>query len=424
MSKIEPSALPSNNMSRGVSGRWVSLFSLAWLGLWMAQLTALQLLLPAQVAAGAGDGDWKQTLVRFGWINAISGLAAMVAYPLVGAMSDRYSTRFGRRRPWIAAGGIVNVAAMIALSSQTALTTICVLWSLSIVGFCAASSGLTSMICDQVPISQRGYVSGWIAIPQALGIVVGVSLAEGFTSTTTSGYLLLAAVTAGLIVPAVIWLPDHSAERNIITEKENSLRWSDLFNSVWISPRRYPDFGWALLSRALVNLSNALSTGLLLYFYTFDLRVDDPDALLQKTAVVYVLFAVVASISFGRLSDRIGRRRPFVLVAGLGQAASGILLAVSPSVETATVGACLLGAGTGAYFAVDQALSTQVLPNPADHGKDLGIMNIALILPQAFGPILGAAAISVFGDFPSLFMISGVTGIVGACIIYRVKGVR
>ncbi|WP_201724404.1 MFS transporter [Streptomyces antimycoticus] len=390
----------------------------------MAQLTALQLLLPAQVAEGRADADWHHTLFQFGWINAASGVAALVAYPVVGALSDRCASRFGRRRPWIAAGGVLNVLAMLAIASQTSLVVLAVLWSLSMVGFCAASSGLTSMICDQVPVDRRGYVSGWIAIPQALGVVVGVTLAEGLASTTSGGYVVLAVVTAGFLVPAIVWLPDVATERSTDGSPRSRLGLRELLGSVWISPRQYPDFGWTLLSRALVNLSNALGTGLLLYFYTYDLGVDNADGLLQRTAVIYVFCAMVASASIGRLSDRVGRRKPFVVLAGLAQAAAGLMLAASPSVETATLGACLLGAGTGAYFSVDQALATQVLPNPEDHGKDLGIMNIALILPQAFGPLLGAVAISALASFPALFLISGITGIIGACVIYRVAGVR
>ena len=34
----------------------------------------------------------------------------------------------------------------------------------------------------------------------------------------------------------------------------------------WLSPRRHPDFGWAWLTRFLINLGNALGTLYLLYY--------------------------------------------------------------------------------------------------------------------------------------------------------------
>ena len=47
---------------------------------------------------------WVDNVVAFGIISGISGVCAIVAYPLTGALSDRTTSRFGRRRPWIAVG--------------------------------------------------------------------------------------------------------------------------------------------------------------------------------------------------------------------------------------------------------------------------------------------------------------------------------
>lgn len=410
------------NPGRAVSARWILLFSVAWLGLWTGQLTAFQLLLPAQVAEAHTHLLWHETVIDFGWISAASGIAAALAYPLLGSVSDHSRSHWGRRRTLVVAGGLVNAVSVVLLGMQTTLVGVGIFWSVSIVGFCAASAGLTSMICDQVPVNQRGTVSGWIAVPQALGVVLGVSLAQAFTSSTLQGYILLAIVTAALLLPAVLWLPDPLPAIEPTERRALSLR--GLLSILWISPTQHPDFAWTLTSRVLVNLSNALGTGLLLYFYTFDLALDDPEGLLQQSVLLYVASAVTASLATGRMSDILSRRKPFILAAGLVQASSGILLALAPSAGTALVAACLLGAGTGAYFAVDQALVTQVLPNPEDHGKDLAIMNIALIVPQSFGPIIGAAAILAMGSFAPLFWLSASVGVVGALVILFVKGAR
>ena len=90
----------------------------------------------------------------------------------------------------------------------------------------------------------------------------------------------------------------------------------------------------------------------------------------------------------------------------------------------ATVAAALLGLGYGCFLSVDQALATEVLPDQLSRGKDLGIMNIALTVPQAFAPMLGALLVSAVGGFTLLFVISGVTALAGALAVAQVKGVR
>ncbi len=137
-----------------------------------------------------------------------------------------------------------------------------------------------------------------------------------------------------------------------------------------------------------------------------------------------MVVTIVASVGLGKLSDVVGRRRVFVLASGSAQAVAALLLAVAPAQTTAIVGAVLLGLGQGCFFAVDQALATQVLPSAETRGKDVGIMNIALAGPQAFGPLLGAGAVVAFGGFTGLFVASGAAGLLGAAIILRVRSVR
>ena len=73
---------------------------------------------------------------------------------------------------------------------------------------------------------------------------------------------------------------------------------------------------------------------------------------------------------------------------------------------------------------VDQALATQVLPDPADRGKDLGIMNIATAVPQAAAPLLGALVVAALGGFAGLFVLSALAAVLGAIAILPIKTVK
>ena len=194
--------------------------------------------------------------------------------------------------------------------------------------------------------------------------------------------------------------------------------------SLWISPRANPDFAWAFSGRLLVNLGNALGTTYLLYFLQDDLKLSDPDAGLLVLTLIYLAFTLTATVLAGRASDRLGRRRRFVALAALSQAIACILLAAFPSFGVALLGAAFLGAGYGAYMSVDQALVTAVLPDAASRAKDLGIMNVGSVGPQALAPLLASLIIGSLGGYPVLFGSAGVITVLGAVMVYRVRSVR
>lgn len=403
-----------------VRGRWVFFFALSWFGVWIAQLTPVQLLLPLQVEKFLQASNWVQNVLGFGYISGIAGLFALIAYPLTGALSDRTTSRLGRRRPWIAAGTAGFAVSLVILGMQSTLLGIGVCWVAASTFFCVLTAALTAAISDQVPVSQRGYVSGWISAPQAIGIIAGLVLVMTLGLSTFGGYALVAGLLVALGLPFLLLIPDAVLPPGIVPP----LTVSRLLEGMWISPRRFPDFGWTLLSRILVNLGNAFGTSLLLYFLMYGLQVPDAEASLILLTLVYMVFVIIASLWLGRLSDKLGRRRIFVVGASVLQAAAALILAFVPTMGAATLGAALLGLGYGCFLSVDQALATEVLPDQLSRGKDLGIMNIALTVPQAFAPMLGALLVSAVGGFTLLFIVSGAAALAGACAVGQVKGVR
>ena len=409
--------------TRPVRAGWIAAFAGVWLGLWMAQLVPVQVLLPLQIADQHRSEDWLASLVAYGVVSAVAGTVVVVAYPIVGALSDRTRSRFGRRRPWILAGVLCVGVGLSLLGIQTETIGTVAMWTLTMLGFCMASAALTAVMADRVPAGQRGLVSGWISAPNALGILLGMVLVTAVFTTTASGYLALAVCAVVLAVPFLLRLRDiplTPAEAALL----GPLTIGAVLSSIWVDPRRHPDFAWTVASRVLINLSNAIATTMLLYFFTFALHLPDPTEFLVFTTVIYMVVTIVASIGFGKLSDVLGRRRVFVLASGAAQAVAALLLAVAPAESTAIVGPVLLGLGQGCFFAVDQALATQVLPSAETRGKDVGIMNIALAGPQAFGPLLGAGAVVLFGGFAGLFLASGAIGLLGAATVMRVRSVR
>ena len=442
MTQTTPSATLFSEPIRKVPGRWIAFFATAWLGIWMAQLTPIQLLLPLQIQEQLKTDFWVDNVVAFGIISAIAGVCAIIAYPLTGALSDRTTSRFGRRRPWIFLGTVVFAASLFILGLQTTMVGIGIFWSTALIGFCMLSAAVTATISDQVPVNQRGFVSGWVSAPQAVGTILGILLVTELALSTFVGYTVMAIVLVIFVLPFLLLTKDAVlplSEREPLTARM-------LLAGFWVSPRKNPDFGWTLLGRILVNLGNALGTTQLLYFLQFGLNrplETVQDDLLLLT-LVYMVFFIISALVIGKISDRIGQRKVFVYVAAYLQAIAAFLLAFVPDFNIALVGAGLLGLGYGSFMAVDQALATQVLPDAHSRGKDLGIMNIATAVPQAFGPLLGAMivligvnlvtgggtvpAVGAFAGastgFTALFVASGVIAILGGLSIYPIKSVK
>ena len=409
-----------------VPGAWIALFATAWLGIWMAQLTPIQLLLPTQVEAimpkfAASDPKaWIANVLAFGIVSGIAGLCALIAFPLTGALSDRSISRFGRRRPFILGGAVIFAVGLILLGAQTTIVGVGVFWSVSLIGFCVITASLTAVISDQVPVNQRGVVSSWISAPQAIGTILGLLLVTTLSLSIFVGYTVVGVLVVLLVIPFVAKIPDAvlaSSDRPPFTLR-------GMIAGFWISPRQYPDFGWTLLSRILANFGNALGTALLLLFLQYGLHRRDAQGDLIILVLIYLVFVVVASIFAGILSDRLGRRKPFVFVSSSLQAIAALMLAFIPSFGVAMVAAGILGLGYGCFLSVDQALATQVLPDAHTRGKDLGIMNIATAVPQAFAPLIGGLLVAALAGFEGLFVLAAVAALLGALAVLPIRAVR
>jgi MFS family permease len=401
----------------------MALFAMTWFGVWIAQLTPIQLLLPAQVTAvlRLDPQAWVRNVVAFGIVSGIAGLCAAVAYPLTGALSDRTTSRLGRRRPWIITGTVIFAVALALLGRQQAIAGVAVFWALALTGFCVLTASLTAVISDQVPVEQRATVSGWMAAPQPIGVLIGVAVVVALGLSRGGGYLLVALVLLVCAIGFVLRMPD-----SVLTPSERPPLTARAFvRSFWVSPREHPDFGWTLGSRVLVNIANALTTTLLLYFLEFGLgmRSDHAQSLLVVLIAIYSLASVIASLVVGRLSDRAGKRKRYVIITAVLQSAAGLILIIAPGRPTVIIAAILCGFGFGAFLAVDQALATQVLPAAEHRGKDLGIMNIAYAIPQAFAPLAGAGLVVLAGGFWLLFVFVVVFAGCGALALLPVRGV-
>ncbi|HEX2903054.1 MAG TPA: MFS transporter [Jatrophihabitans sp.] len=404
---MRPQVEPLNQVSRG----WTIRFSLAWLGIWMGYLVPVQLALPDQLNAL----DHTHRVRDFGLINGLVGLAALITLPLFGALCDRTRSRLGRRRIWLVSGSIVFALGLVGTGLAGAALTVALGWLVASLGVNMATAGLTATIADEVPDRQRGMISSAIYGPQAIGIVLGL-IALAPIASAPPRYLVLAAAVVACAAPF-----SFSHREAPTPQRSEPITLRAIIEGLWI---RSADFGWAFAGRLLVNLGNAFGTTYLLFFLRDYLKVANPDSSLIVLTLIYLVFTLAATYGGGILSDRLNRRRVFVGVSAALQAIAALLLAIDPTYRNALVAAAFLGAGYGAYMSVDQAVVTEVLPDARDRAKDLGIMNVGSVAPQAFGPLAASLVISTLGGYRVLFGLAGLTSLLGAWMVYRIRAIR
>ena len=109
-------------------------------------------------------------------------------------------------------------------------------------------------------------------------------------------------------------------------------------------------------------------------------EADAPQQIFLGTVVQSVVL-IAASLIGGRLSDRTGRRKIFVLAAAIVYGLAMFAVAISSNFNGFLVGMAITGLGFGVYMAVDLALVADALPDTDDTAKDLGALNIAGALP-------------------------------------------
>jgi MFS family permease len=388
------------------------MWTLANAGAYLAMFAVTQVLLPKRAAAISGAADKVGTL---SWASALGAGAGMVAAVVTGVLSDRTIGRRGRRHPWIGGGAVVAGLGLVIMGSQTTAAGLVVAWTLASLALGAMTAGAAATVPDEVPESQRGVVSAWGGIAIAAGPLVGIALVALVITTAGPAFAVLAAIVVGSVVPFVV------LTRGTVLPVADRPRFS--WSTLWVSPRRYPDFAWAWVGRFLIQLSNALGLTYLYFFLQDRLRQPNPAAGVLILTVVYTVCVVVAALWAGCRSDRTGRRKRIVMVSSILQGLAGLILAVVPTWSATVVAAAVLGVGFGAYSAASQALITLVLPAAEHRGKDIGIQAIANVLPVAAAPAMAGPIIGHAGGYPMLYFLVLVTALLAAGTVRPIRSV-
>jgi MFS family permease len=375
------------------------------------------LLLPYQVGLLAPTSK----VVVLGLFTGIAVLVALVANPLAGAFSDRTTSRFGRRRPWILVGGLLTVMGLLFMWQARSLTFLFIGWCCVELFSNCVLAALTATIPDQVPESQRGTVSGIFGLSTSLGGILGAILAgQLFKSAPTNAYAAMLVVVLLTAVLFAIVLPDKVLPKGYLPQ----FKLGAFVKNFWINPRKNPDFGWAWLTRFIPFIGYFLATTYVLYYLQDVVKYHTPLQGASTFSIIATVVSLASTLLGGFLSDRIKRRKPFVVAGMIVIAASMLMLAIFQIWAVVLVAAAVLGFGLGAYLAVDVAIVTLVLPSAENRAKDMGIVNIANTLPHSLAPLLAGIILALTHNYSALYIIAAVFVLLGILTVLPIKSVR
>ena len=395
----------------GRLGPLLTSINLAWALCSAAGGTLLQALLAEQRGPGK--------VGALALITSVGAVIAVLTTVVAGAWSDRTRSRFGRRRPWILVGALVSAAGLALTGVVTWLPMQVLAVAVFQGGLNAMLAGVGALLPDQVAKPALGRASACAGLGYLAGTAAGGVVAAAAISVPARGLLAVPWVMVLAAAILVVLVRDDSS----LDRPRQVLSGPVLLRS--LLPPRDRDFLLAFAGRFCVILGLSVITFSQLYLFTDFLRIDTVAAaghIGLGTALLGVA-AAVGTAGGGLLSDRLGRRRPLVVLASLLIAVGALPVAMAPSVGSLMSFYVVAGFGFGLYLSVDQALMVEVLPTSGEEAKELAMLGVANSSPSVVAPLVAAAVVGLAG-FRALFLVAFVVAVSGGACVGLIRRVR
>lgn len=355
---------------------------------------------------------------------SIGSFFTLFAQPVVGVISDRWRSAFGRRAFWIVAGAIGGAVFMVGLRYSSTIALLTVFWTVGQVSLNFMQAPLSTTVADRVPENRVGMVSG----------LSGVGMMAGFTGGSVVAGLLFNVlgldtyfVFALAVVIGSLLFVTFAKDRSSKDLKVEPFDWVGFFKGYAI-PLRDHDFRWTWIARFFMFFGYTAVSNFVLYILQSHIQPALSASKANETFAMLSLAALpgqlIMMLIAGRLSDLVGRRKPFVIGASAFIAAIMFIPILVPALPAFYVFYILLAASYGMYMAVDVALFIDVLPDKEAAGRDLGVANVASNIGQMLAPVAAGQIVALTAGYSALFIMSIVAVAVSAAAIIPVRKVK
>lgn len=386
----------------------------------------LAVLLPYQVSILVPKDQQPADL---GFVLGMGSFFAMVLPPLVGLWSDSLRTRWGRRRPIMLVGTLVNAAALLLLMAAPTFPVLIIAYLVVQIFNNAAGAAFNAVVPDVVPEEEFGKQSGILGAMVQLGYVGGLGTFLGL-SALGRPLLTYAAISVVLVVTLVPTLVASAGEgMTPVVPRERGPFWPAV--KKFFAPLASGDFAWVVFTRLMITAGIWVVFPFLQYFFRDVGHLAKAADFTSLWLLVVLLAATPFGIGGGWLSDRLGRK---VFVYGSGACMGLVVLLFIVLFPTAVplfyVLGIVFGLGYGLYYAVDWALACDTLPDRKNSAKDMGLFHVAYTLPQVLLPSVFGVVLGYFNQQSSnsgyrvVFSAAIVFYLLGTILVSRIRSVR
>jgi MFS family permease len=364
-----------------------------------------------------------------GFITGIAQAVYLVISPLVGIWSDRTRSRFGRRSPFIYLGTAIGLAGLVVIGLAPSLLIVGAGWVLGMVGWSIAGAALQTIQADKLPESQRGKVSALTGLMTQIAPVLGIGVAYAVSSNTFLVFVVPGAIGAVLLALFPLIKPEGSS-KDLAPSTQVTVR--SVVSSYGFNIRKYPDFAWNWLGRFVFFIGLYFNTTFGTFFYAqrLDMPVREVAGVVATVGMVGVLAATIGALVGGFLSDKLQRRRLFVMIAAVLFVVGAVLEATAWMLPQIIAGAVVMQLSIAVFATVDQAIVYAIIPERNEAGRYMAVIQFAQKIPSAIAPMLAGVVITLGAiagekNYTLLYLAGGVFALVGGLIILlKVKSIR
>lgn len=403
-----------------VSAGYIWLLVLAILGNYVAIVAPVSISLSLRVEQLA-----PTNVEVLGYVVGAGALMSALTTPLVGLWSDRTRSRFGRRRQFALGGAVVGFAGLALMAVSPNIVLLAASWTLAGAGWNAAGSSLLLSQADRLPEEQRGKVAGLSGFVQMVAAVVGTGIASAFIGNNVLVFLVPGAVG---VAAMVVWTLFIREDDTRMLDQSDKLSVGKVFATMVFDPSLHPDFAWNWLGRLLFNFGVTFATTFTTLFFASRIGTESEVAEIGGFIAVLAVIGVIATaggaLAGGYLSDKLGRRRVFVLFSGVVFSAGAVIMAVTDAnVVVLVLGSALTNIGLGIFAAVDQAIVLDILPErDTEAGRFIGINGYSTSIAQGVAPIVAVPILLIGGvgsdkNYSLLFLIAAICTLIGGLIV-------
>ncbi|WP_273351415.1 MFS transporter [Corynebacterium resistens] len=452
-----------------VTKGWISRYGLAYFGSCVGWAGPSQLLLGNQLMLMRPDD--KETALSL--IMMLGGAAMVVTSLVTGLLSDRTRSKWGRRMPWVLAGSTLCSLCLVYAPTAPNFLLLVIMWGVFQVSMAFVTNNLLTIGPDVAPPSQYGTISGVLGASYTLGLVAGTVLASSLN--IKSAYWAIAFV----LIVTTVQMRFGSALRVILHAERQAFEPHDVFDltpaefrlshptedtalsadpsttgsptaahslTVTHSPsvdspsvdspsahspsahspssanaRSYRDYWWIFGSRFVIHLGNFTALFYLLFYLADHLKVSDPNGGVMMLTIIFAGCTVATSIISGSLSDRMGKRKIFVILSASAIAVATLLMAFAQNMITVIIAAIILGLAWGVFSSVDQALINEALPSEKNRSRDISIMTLTVGISNMIAGGVAALALHHLGGYPGLYGLCAAVSLIGTLLVIPVR---